>query len=93
MGEAGLVLEEPGAGGVSEAGDFGGGEGEEVLDGGLEGGGIDPEVLAEVAWLAAVGGDEDAAVRGDEFVHGGGIGGEDGGAAGHGLDDVVAPAF
>jgi hypothetical protein len=37
--------------------------------------------LAEVAGFAAVGGDEDAAVRGDEFVHGWGIGGEDCGAA------------
>lgn len=78
---------------MAELGDFGGGEGEEVLDGGFEGGGIDPEVLAEVAGFAAVGGDEDAAVRGDQFVHGRGSGGEDGGAACHGLDDVVAPAF
>jgi hypothetical protein len=36
---------------------------------------------------------EDATIGMDEFVHGGGVGGDDSGSAAHGLNDVVSPAL
>ena len=62
-------------------------------DGCFERGWIDVEIDSEVAGFVFGSRDEKAAARLNEFVHGGGIGGYDGGSTTHGFDDVVAPAF
>lgn len=93
LAEAGVVFEEPGAGGLAEAGDFVVVEDEGFFDFLSEGSGIDEEVGAEVSFFGALPFGEEAVGGGDEFVHGWGIGGDDDGAAAHGLDEVVAPAL
>ena len=91
--EGGVIFEHPGAGRVSETGDFFGGEVEGGFDLFFERIWIDEEVGAEVAFFGAFPLCEKSAGWRDQLVHGRRVGGDDDGAAAHGFDEVVAPAL